>query len=287
MMQNAAIKPYEDDQPDYVPRIVSTTPSDVQTRIFGMMSAVGGTGVTMIAAEMAFSLANKFPASRTALLSLDFENNSLAFQLHLKPHVPVEYFMQSPAQLDVETCQGWMSATQYGFDVLTLPTSVDGNQRVNPDTVITFLDLISRQYEFLILDIPRIWMPWTHASLGASDKVAMVCELNIPCLHLTREKCGALIKAVDLQNGIEVILNKYEKKTFRNAINRSDAQDMFLNMKLQAITRQDEKVRDALNRGEPLGVTYSGSKTAKDIDEILTQWLAETQPRDAQMSGET
>ncbi len=260
-----------DDLPDYVPR-----PEAEATRIYGLMSAIGGSGVSTIAIQMAHSLARRHSSSKTALLSLDFENNSFAHQLHLKPRIPVEYFMQAPSQLDAESCQAWMCDTPYGFDVLALPTSVDGNQRVNPDMVVKFMDLVSRQYQTLVLDIPRIWTPWTHASLGAADKVALVSELTIPSLHLTREKCTSVLKSVEFQDGLEIILNKYEKKAFRNAINLTDAQNLFLNTPIRTITHQVNLVRDALNRGEPMGHTYANSKVAKDIDLILSDWVQMT-----------
>ena len=258
----------KDDLPDYVPR-----PEAEASRIYGLMSAVGGTGVSTIAIQMANSLAKRDPAAKTALLSLDFENNSFAHQLHLKPKIPIEYFMQSPSRLDEDSCQAWMCQTPYGFDVLALPSTVDGNQRVNPDMVVKFMDLISRQYKTLVLDIPRMWTPWTHASLGAADKIAMVCDLNIPSLHMTREKYAALVKSVDFLGGFEIIMNKYEKKAFRNAINLTDAQKLFLNTPLRTITHQGNIVRDALNRGEPVGHSYSSSKVAKDIELILDDWV--------------
>lgn len=276
MMNSTTLKNTMDDIPDYV-RKRDPEMSLSQMRIYGFTSAVGGTGVSTLATHSAYSLAQRNPMKRVALLSLDFENNSVAYQLHIKPNIPVEYFMQAPAQLDMEAFQSWMCDTPYGFDALALPASLGGNQRVNSDTIIKFLDMASGQYDYLILDIPHIWVPWTHAALGAADKLAMVCELNIPCLHLTREKCGALIKAAHFENGFDILINKFEKKAFRNAINTSDAQKMFPNMPLQTITGEANKVRDALNRGEPLGLTYSGSKVTRDIEEILLKWQAETQ----------
>ncbi len=254
--------------------------SGTEALIFGLTSAVGGAGVTSLAIEMAFQLARQKPSARTAIMSLDFENCSLAYYLDVEPKITTEHFCQSPQVMDFEQSLSWMSQTPFGFDTLALPISVDGNQRVQASSVIAFLDQMSQSYDYLILDIPRLWNAWTRASFGAADRLAMVCELNIPNIHLTRERCNVLVKSVDAMVGIEVFLNKFEKRTLRNSINFADAQKSFPTIPIHKIPMAREKMRDALNRGEPLGLTYKDAKPVKEISSVLTQWLVKTENRE-------
>lgn len=275
-MQNTALKivPLDDDL-EIPPQPKSE--AGTEALIFGLTSATGGTGVTSLAIEMAFQLARKKPSARTAVMSLDFENCSLAHYLDVEPKVSTEHFCQAPQFMDFDQSLSWMSKTLFGFDTLALPVSVDGNHRVQTDSVIAFLDQMSQNYDYLILDIPRLWNAWTRASFGAADKLAMVCELNIPNIHLTRERCNALVKSVDSMVGIEIFLNKFEKRSMRNSINFADAQKSFPTIPLHKIPMARDKMRDALNRGEPMGLTYKDAKPVKEISLVLSQWLLEAE----------
>lgn len=283
-MQNATLKLV----PDYVTEsemnaegneleipVQPKSSSGKESVIFSLMSTSGGSGVTTIAIQMAYQLARQQPSAKIALLSLDFENSALPLFLDVAPKISIDNFCQLPSVLDGEICGEWMSVTKFGFDILALPTSISGNERVNADTVVTFLDIMAGQYDYLVLDVPRLWMPWTRATLGASNKLGMVCELSVPNLHMTREKCSALIKAVDQLTGIEILMNKFEKRGFRNSVKLPDAKKAFLTMPIHTICAAGDKAREAINRGEPLSVSYKGTQTAKDIGAVLEAWLAE------------
>ena len=285
-MQNAALKLVPvDDVPeklelDILDLEIPTQPKGVSSKdatIFSLTSVSGGSGVTSISIQMAYHIARRIPSARIGLISLDFENNALPYYLDVPPVTNIENFCQRSDALEAEQCHDWMSQTPFGFDILPIPTRLSGNHRVNPDTVIHFLDLMARHYDYLILDIPRIWTPWTQASLGASDKLGMVSELNIPNLHLTREKCSALIKKIDQLASIEIILNKIEKRAFGNSVKLSDASKAFLTMPIHSIPATRTEAREALNRGEPLAVAYEDIKIVKAIGQMTDIWLAETQ----------
>jgi len=248
--------------------------------ILGLTSACGGVGVTSISTQMAYFLVGsdkKEPGKRrVALLSLDFENSALAHYLATPPKITAELFCQNPQNLDVAKCQSWMRNTAFGFDVLSLPTSTDGNSKVNPATVLKFLDNIAEAYDALVLDIPRLWMPWTHAALGAADKLAMVTELTVPALHLTREKCEMLRNCVDMQGDFDVLVNKFEKRSVRNSLRLSDAERAFSGKVIQTVPYNADKLRDSINRGEPMGASHD-SKSAKDINKFTARWMSEIQ----------
>lgn len=251
--------------------------------IFGLTSACGGSGVTSIALQMAFHAAGSLesgtdmPAQRVALLSLDFENSAIAHYLAVAPKISAEHFCQSPNVMNQQNCLGWMSETGKGFDVLALPNSIDGNSRVNPNSVLHFLDLVAQAYDVIILDIPRIWMRWTHAAMGAADKIAFVTELNIPALHLTRERYAALVKSVPALSKAEILLNKYEKRAMRNSLSLSDAQKIFRNIPMSTLSAKPDHIRESINRGEPMGQLHKSLKTVRQINAFYEDWLTACQ----------
>lgn len=254
----------------------SASSSSDTSVIFGLVSACGGSGVTSVAIQMAYHAAQT-QAKKVALLSLDFENSSLSHYLDLPPKVTTEHFSQSSDVMDQQNCVSWMSPSQYGFDALILPGSIDGNSRVNHNSVVHFLDLVATTYDIIILDIPKIWVPWTHAALGAANKTAFVTELNVPALRMTRERYSAFIKMITELSKPEIILNKYEKKTFNEGLSYADAQKIFPNIQMHTLSDNSRKIKDAANRGDPMGVTHKKLKTALQINSVFDMWLSSYQ----------
>ncbi len=272
MHDGIAIPPVNDAEPVTPDRVVEPV-------IFGLTSATGGAGVTTLALQMAYHAAgsvgkaNEMPTRRVALLSLDFENSALAYYLDVAPKVSAEHFCQTPEVMDKQHCLGWMSDTGKGFDILALPASVDGNAKVNPNSVLHFLDLVAQNYDVIILDIPQIWMRWTHAALGAADKVAFVTELNIPALHLTRERYAALVKLIPSLEKSDVVLNKYEKRSLRNSLSLNDAHNSFRNIDVHTVPSDPVRIREAINRGEPIGFGSKNLKSVGEINAIFDKWM--------------
>ncbi len=268
------VKP-ESDVPSYVQQ--STRPDPV---IWGITNACGGAGATSLAVQMAFRLATQkhktLPFTpRIALLELDFENSVLQQYLDVIPRVRVDYFADDPSRVDADLTEAWMIPTPFGFSVFSAPAVLDGNNLVNPQTVLAFLDNVSGLYDYIIIDVPRIWMPWTHAALGAADKLAVVTELSVPSLHQAYARAAALMEAIEPLDKIDFIVNKYERRSFRSSLKIKDAEKAL--GPVETVTLCAEHVREAMNRGEPVGATHPESRFTKDVNGIVGDWLKETQ----------
>ncbi|NNE59159.1 MAG: hypothetical protein HKN36_13720 [Hellea sp.] len=244
--------------------------------IFGFTGASGGVGVTVSSIQAAYHLSRQTnllgQPLKTCLLSLDFENSALSQYLDLEPSVSIAEFQIDPAKVDASLCQNWMIKTAAGFDVLILPGTVNGNALVNPNTVLAFLDQMCELYDAIVLDIPRLWSRWTHAALGAADRVGMLAELNVPSLHFARTRSAEILKTVNELSKFEFIINKFERRSFRNSVKLSDAESALREAFLHTISVSQDKLRDALNRGEPLGVSHGEARVTRDINVILDDW---------------
>jgi len=231
--------------------------------------------VTTIAIQMAYRLANSkrtdmVPNPRVALLELDFENSALSNYLDIKPHIGIGALNNDPDRIDTDLVQSWMTQTRYGFSVFSAKPELDGNQKVNPDTVLALLDSVCGLYDYILIDIPRIWTPWTHATIGTADKFAVVTELTIPALQLAKSKATALQEAVETLERVDFILNKYEKRSFRNSLKLKDAEKTLGRVWFAALA--SDQVNGAMNRGMPVGANTPDSRFAKDLSGIMRGW---------------
>ena len=256
--------------------------------VWGFMGSNGGAGVTSLAVQFAYELSeghgkiigrgDKVNRPRVCLFDLDFENGMCAPYLDVNPKLHIEDLLPGASQIDRELMSSLFASYSVSLDVLSVPHSLDGNLRADPSQVLMLMDQICQLYDYVILDIPRIWTPWTHAAIGGSDQFFMVTELTVPALQGVRKKLAQIADVEGLgDTPVEIIINKHERRSFRSSLRISDAENATNRKVFGSVCTQADVVRDAINRGEPVGLTNADSRFAKDSRELLQQMVKEAE----------
>jgi len=248
-----------------------------------IMGAAGGVGVTSLCIQLAHNLAmnsqqnlqksNRSKEARICVIDLDFESGSCAHHLDLIPNLSITDLMQSPDHIDRAYISSLMATHSSGIDLLAAPNSLGGNDLANPATVVALLDIICQMYDHVIIDVPRYWRAWNMAAIGGSDKFVIVTELTIPSLHLARMRMEAIEEKLDGHVKAEIILNKYERRSFRNALRQKDAETALKRPITANLCIDTETLREAINCGEPAGVIRPESRYVKDARYIQKKLL--------------
>lgn len=265
------------------PIIDTDSPPPSDAVCLALMGAAGGVGVTSLAIEIAYNLARETQKEtakniratepRVCLIDLDFENGSCAHHLDLPPSLTMKDLQGAPERIDRAFTAALMSTHESGLAVLAAPHTLGGNDNVNPQTVITLLDMASQMYDFVVLDVPRFWRPWTMAAIGGADHFALVTDVMIPSLCSARERLLTLEKAFDGNIQCDVILNKYERRSFRNALRIKDAETALKRKITASICLDTDTARESVNCGEPACAIRPESRFSKDIREFQSLWI--------------
>ncbi|MEP3890152.1 MAG: AAA family ATPase [Hellea sp.] len=256
------------------PVLPSPPPQDGANCI-AVMGAAGGVGVTSLCIQMAHDLAiesqkklqktSRSKEARICLIDLDFEGGSSAHHLDLTPSLSMSDLIQSPENIDRALISALVTTHASGMDLLAAPNTLGGNDMANPLVVVALLDLACQMYDHVIIDVPRYWRPWNMAAIGGADKFAIVTDLTIPSLHLARMRMNAIEEKLDGTIRAEIILNKYERRSFRNALRQKDAEIALKRGVSATICVDTETLREAINCGEPSGVIRPDSRYVKDV----------------------
>ena len=239
------------------------------------MGAIGGAGVTGAVIETGFAaLKAKRPASapapRVCLMDLDFENGALASYLDLTPGIDTGILSGDAGRIDGAMTSAFVSKHAGGLRVLSAPGRLGGNAKVDPDCVLALMDAAATLYDILILDVPRLWQPWTQAAFMAADRSVMLSEMTIPALHRTRDRI-AEVEALT-HRPMDIVINKYERRSFRATITAKDAEQALGRSITGFICTDPATPRAAMNCAEPAGNLYPDSRYVKDVAS-LTQTL--------------
>ena len=256
--------------------------------VWGFMGGNGGAGVTTLCVQLAYELSQgtgqavkkkeTVKRPKVCLFDLDFENGACASYLDTNPKAQIEDLLPQSSFIDKDLTQSLIARYSSHLDLLAVPNSLNGNQLVDPEKVLALLDNVCQLYDYVILDIPRIWRPWTHAAIGGSDQFYFVSELTVPSLQMMRQRLKDIADIDGLEDvNVEIIINNHERRSFRNSIKLSDAEKATDRKVFFAVTTNVDATREAINRGEPVGVTSGDSRYAKDTRELLELLLKESE----------
>lgn len=269
---------------DHKPILKSST--EFNSQCWAFMGAVGGVGTTTLAVQMAFELAKKqsrhegrlsrITDPQICIVDLDFESGGCIHQLDVTPGLTLDDLSGDAMRIDSSITEAFLNTHGSGISVLAAPNMIGANAKVNTETVLALLDAVSTMFPYVILDLPRQWQPWSLAAIGGSDFAGLLCDLTIPSLHMARAKRDQLGGFFPDENPCNIILNKYERRSFKNTLQLHDA-EMALQCELFGTICEDASVtQEAINCGEPVGSIRANSRYAKDSRKLLEQILSTT-----------
>ena len=247
-------------------------------RIFALVGATGGVGTTSLATQLAHEFAvsaasyqtsRRRPAdAKVCLIDLDFESGACAHHLDLLPSLTLEDLCGPAEQIDKAFTQALVSTHECGISLLAAPNTIGANARVNPQTIMAMLDAAAELFDIVIIDLPRYQQSWTLSVMRAVDVLGLTCELTIPSLHAARERLAQLALTANGAVNAQVVLSKFERRSFKNTLRLSDAETALGRSILSTLCLDPDTTREALNCGEPAGAIRPESRFVKDVRKL-------------------
>ena len=238
-------------------------------RCIAFFPALGGVGNTTLALAAADYLANgKKQPNAACLIDLDLQSGSLADFLDLPPNLQLDDIAVVPERLDGHLLEVMLSRHDSGLALLAAPNSLTGLSAVGPDLIARMLDHAAAKFDNIIIDLPRLWQPWSENVLKGADCFYIVTELSVPGLRQARRLADELQQRFDMPSKGRVIVNKMHWLG-RNGVKKRDAFEA-LGDRLAGFVRDGGNiVAQAHNRGVPLSELKRSNRVAKDLAVIL------------------
>jgi pilus assembly protein CpaE len=251
-------------------RATRTAALDQGATCYAFIGAAGGVGTTILAIETAFLLARRSRQfERTCLIDLDFQSGMVAEYLNLTPNLQLGEIGASPDRLDRQLLDVMMSRHESGLAVLAAPSALNANANINPVAVTRLLDLASRNFDAIVIDLPRAWQSVNRDILLGSNKVFIVTEMTVPRLRHARSLSDSFDEICGTQLQIGVIVNKRKTSFFGQYLKSSDVRQVLGPRLAGFVSAKDNLVREAIDRGIPLFQLSTSNRIDKDLSAIL------------------
>jgi pilus assembly protein CpaE len=245
------------------------------SRCWTVMGAVGGSGATTLAIELAAILAKQAsqPGS-VALVDLNLAYGAAHAYLGASPNMRLSDVSSSPERIDAAMLDAYAVRVEAGFDLLASPRDPQAFERIAPAAVLRTLEMACQAYDWVIVDLPRWRQPWTLDVLAGSDEVLIVSELTVPALLQARAFAGEIEAEAPESRRPRLILNRMSSRAFGPAPSRAEAEKALGRKVDGAITSDWEAAACSVNLGGPISQHRPRSKIVKDVMGLVDRLVA-------------
>ncbi len=248
--------------------------TSIQTRAdcTTFISAVGGAGATSLAQSLLDNLISdkKINPRRVCIADLNFQCGTLADYLELKPNFDISEVNVTPERLDWQLLDIMLTRHSSGFSLLATPTSLTPIENLNLEIVGRVLDLISSNYDKLVIDLPPYWLPWCENIVRGSDQFFIVTNLSVAGLRRARRIAKLISELCEVDTTESVIVNRIG--WLKSAGLSKRHAEAILGSYLAGFVRDAGKQQqEAQNSGVLLSSANRKSPILIDLKKIMTQ----------------
>jgi pilus assembly protein CpaE len=193
-----------------IERISHAAGNERRAKIIQMIPTIGGCGATSIACNVAASFARNH---KTVLLDLDLVRGAVASSFDLSPRYTIADVMSSGDTVDRHLVDNALAVHPgSGLFVLSRPEIPEDSQRVSRTGFNRLLNVISRQFDYIIIDSLMSVDPLYMASTQQADVNVLVLQLSVPSVRNAERFIGALRRMGVDRHNLKVVINRYEKR---------------------------------------------------------------------------
>jgi len=238
-------------------------------KVVSVVKSVGGVGATALLTQIAanHAAAEAKQGRETCLIDLDIQFGSAALYLGALPKLGLQDLLSAGSRADGALLRSTAVAHPSGLHFVAAPPDLIPLEAVNQDQVATILDLASREFATVFIDLPPSWTNWSLSALARSDLILLVTELSVAGLHQARRQID-FIRQHELGDiPLRIVLNRVEKKMFKS-IDLGDAVKVLGRDVDFTIAADAETVPSALDQGELISTVNPRSRVARDLQAV-------------------
>jgi pilus assembly protein CpaE len=238
-------------------------------KIVTVFSPKGGTGKTVIAANLGAVLAQE--GKRALLLDLDLQFGDAAIVLGLEPDKTIFDLVVAPGELDSDKLAGYTIKHSCGLDILPAPLRPEDAELVTESKVGRLLEVARYSYEVIVVDTSPFFHGPMLSTLDRTDQLLLVASLDIPTLKNVRLGLQTLELLSFPRERVRVLLNRSNDRV---GIKQRQVEEALESTVWKTIP-VDRVVPLSVNRGVPAVVADSGCDFSRAVRELAKALFVE------------
>jgi pilus assembly protein CpaE len=248
-------------------------------RCWAVVGAVGGSGATTVAIEIANALVTRATREKgVCLIDLNLADGSAAAYLGANAVMRLAELGSAVERLDASMLQAFVTPVSPRFDLLAAPRDPTSFDQIGREAVLRMLETACEVYEWVILDVPRHRRAWTLEALGGCDEVLVISELTVPALIAARSLSDEIDGALGSSGKPKIVLNRLASRMFGPAPNMSEAEKALQRKAEAGISSDWEAAAASVNLGGPIATHRPKSKIVLDVNRLVEGLVGHAAP---------
>jgi pilus assembly protein CpaE len=238
--------------------------------VITVFSAKGGTGKSVIASNLAVTLARRAQGP-VAIVDADLKFGDIAVMLKLTPQHTILDAVNALHRLDVQLMQSLLVRhPASGLLVLPAPVEPAFADQVSASAMIEIIHMLQSFCEYVVVDTPADYNDVVLALLEGSDDILLITGMDIPSIKNVRVGIGYLRLLNIPTNKIKLVVNRANSRV------RLDVGEVERTLQLRAdcLVPSDIVVPQAVNKGAPAVLDAPRSAVAKSFEQLSALFLA-------------
>ena len=235
----------------------------------------GGTGKTLVAANLAVALAQR--DRRVVLVDLDLQFGDVGLSLGLAPEKTIYDLAKAGQPYDHDKLERHLMNHSSGVKVLVGPTRPDQASAISVDFLREVYASLRTMCDVVVVDTPPGFTPEVIATIDVSTASCMVGMLD--ALSLKNTKLG--IETLDLMGyaptKVSLILNRADSRV---GITHDDVAAI-IGRQPDTLIPSDREIPRSVNEGTPVVASRERSEAAKsfrDLADLFAKPVAKPKP---------
>lgn len=214
-----------------------------------VINAKGGSGASLVAANLAHRLAVEDKAC--ALVDMDVQFGSLPLYFNMTPDHGLVQALEAADSLDALAMSAYIQRHDSGLGLLaSSPEDRASLAEVPEIRVEQLLHVLSQDHDEVVVDLPRWINGATACVLERADRVLMVMQQSVAHLHDAQRLRDILVHELGLPpSRIAVVVNRFDK---RNDVSLGAINDALPRLPLHTLPNDYRHASQSINVGSPL-----------------------------------
>jgi pilus assembly protein CpaE len=261
----------------------TVAPSGDIARCWAVTGAVGGSGATTIAIEIATQLCARSGKDKSVcLIDLNLADGSAAAYLGSSPAMRLGDLGRAADKLDVAMLQAFVTPVTKQLDLLAATRDPLAFDSIPPEAILRMLEIACDTYDWVVIDMPRHRRAWTVQALSGCDEVLVTSELTVPALLAARSLSDEIERDIGSGKKPRIVLNRLAGRMFGPAPSMAEAERALQRKAEAGISSDWEAAAASVNLGGPIATHRPKSKIVKDVQVLVEKLAAEPARRDGQ-----
>lgn len=247
----------------------------VSGKLVSVVKSAGGAGATSLLGQLAIESARNGAGmgKDVCLIDLDVQFGDAAFQLGLQPNLSVADLVEAGNRVDGEMLRTTAATHSSGLKVIAAPPTMMPLELLSSDQALDIVELATREFGLVYLDLPANWTNWSLSLLARSDLVLLVTGISVTGLNRARRQME-LIRNQDLGDlEVRIVANRFEKGVLKQ-IKPADIRQALGRDIAFTVADEPQVMNPAIERGVPINEIKRKSALGKDIASLANQIAA-------------